>query len=125
MRLNPILLFLPFALAANGGTPYQAMIHYPDLPTGARPQALVADFAGNLFIVANIVKSTGRPQIRVQKTDSHGNTLASLDFGGSNTGAGLGDEVAGAAIDPKGNLVIAGSTSSLDFPLVSPLTAHT
>ena len=33
--------------------------------------------------------------------------------------------IAGAGIDSKGNLVIAGSTSSPDFPLVSPLTMKT
>ena len=125
MRLNRILLLLLFAIVGNAGTPYQAMIHYPDLPTGTIPHALVADADGNLFIVANIVNSAGRPQIQVQKTDSNGSALASLEFGGSVTGAGLSDAIAGAAIDLKGNLVIAGSTSSPDFPLVAPLTAKT
>src|SRR5260221_14365245 len=100
MRLNPILLFLQVAMLANGATPYQAMVHYPDLPAGARPQALAADTDGNLFIVANIVNPAGRPQIHVQKTDSHGSTLASLEFGGSMTGPGLRDTIAGAAVDP-------------------------
>src|SRR6185436_14660921 len=112
MRLARVMLLLPFAITANGGTAYQAMIHYPNLPTGAQPQALVADAAGNLFIVAKIVNSAGRPQIHVQKTDSHGRAIASLEFGGSATGAGLSDMIAGAGIDSKGNLVIAGSTSS-------------
>ena len=45
-----------------------------------------------------------------------------MDFGGSNFSVD-GDQIAGAAVDSKGNLIIVGSTSSADFPLVSPLIA--
>jgi len=122
--LNGLLLLL-FALAAAAGTPEQAMVRYPDLPLGARPQVLAADTAGNLFIVSNVVDPSGRPQIHVLKTDSQGNTIASLEFGGTSVGAGVEDNIRGAAVDPSGSLVIAGTTYSSDFPLVSPLAADT
>jgi uncharacterized protein (TIGR03437 family) len=124
-KLHPLLLLLQFSLAAMAGTPEQAMLRYLDLPRGAMPQALVADAAGNLFIVSNVVEPSGRLKNRVLKTDSQGHTLASLDFGGNSAGLGFDDRIAGAAIDPRGNLVIAGSTFSPDFLLVSPLITST
>jgi len=118
-----LLLLVPIFVAtcALAATPEQTLVRYVDLPPGAQPRALAADAAGNLFIVSNIVEPSGRPQIRALKTDSQGQILASLDFGGS-----LGsDTIAGAVVDSLGNLVIAGSTTSPDFPLVSPLITST
>src|SRR4029077_11182698 len=85
----------------------------------SRPQALAADSAGNLFVVSNVTEPSGRGQIRVFKTDPQGKTLASMDFGGSQD-----DGISGAAVDPQGNLVIVGATSSPDFPLVLPLISN-
>ncbi len=102
-------------------TPDQTLVRYLDLPPGAQPRVLAADALGNLFIVSNIVEQSGRRQIRALKTDSQGQILASLDFGGS-----LGsDTIVSAAVDALGNLAVAGSTTSPDFPLVSPLMAST
>ena len=81
---------------------------------------ITADASGSLFVVSNVIEPSGRPQIRVLKTDSDGATLASMDFGGSSR-----DTIAGAAVDVAGNLVVVGSTSSADFPLVSPLISAT
>jgi uncharacterized protein (TIGR03437 family) len=81
----------------------------------------VPDLAGNFFILSNIVLPSGLPQIHVQKVDLEGNTLAAIDFGGSNVGAFLTDFIGGAAVDRNGNLIVTGSTSSADFPLVAPL----
>ncbi len=125
MSLRSIVLLLLSALIANGATSYQAMISFPELPAGARTQALAVDAAGNEFIIANIVKATGKPQIHVLKIDPQGKTLASIEFGGTAIGAGVADWIAGAAVDAKGNLVIAGTTYSDDFPLVSPLFMKT
>jgi uncharacterized protein (TIGR03437 family) len=117
-----LLTFLPaFQFVLSAATPYHAVLHYTDLPDGARPQKLVAGAPGSLFIISQIKQATGLLQIHVQKTDAAGNTLASFDFGGSNT-SGFGDSVSGAVLDQKGNLIIVGSTSAPDFPLVAPLT---
>src|SRR5271154_1385117 len=113
------LALLPFvfamariAVAASGE---QAMIRVLDLPAASLPQLLAADGAGNLYIVSSILEPSGRPQIRVLKTDPQGKTLGSIDFGGSNFSF-ASDQIAGAAVDSKGNLIIVGSTSSADFP---------
>ncbi len=113
-------LLLTLALCALAATSEQTSVRYLDLPSGAQPRFLATDVSGNLFIVSNILEPSGRAQIRVLKTDSQGNTLANLDFGSSGA-----DTIAGAAVDPNGNLIVAGSTSSADFPLVSPLIAST
>jgi uncharacterized protein (TIGR03437 family) len=110
-KLIPLLLLFFTAASAE-----QALVQYLDLPESSQAQTMAADSSGNLFVISNVMEFSGRPQIRALKIDSHGATLASLDFGGSR-----GDTVAGAAVDSQGNLVIVGSTISADFPLVSPL----
>jgi len=80
---------------------------------------IATDASGDIFIVANVAESSGRPQIRAIKTDPLGNPLASFDFGGSSET--FPDLPSGAAVDPQGNLVIVGTTASTDFPLVSPV----
>jgi hypothetical protein len=97
----------------------------PNIPSQSEPQTFVSDASGNLFIISYIVTASGRPQIHIDKTDPHGNIIARFDFGGSDNGIGLTDSVAGAVIDPQGNLVIVGTTSSADFPLLSPLITST
>ena len=122
MAVKPLLILLAptlFLAAPSGGQ--QVLVRYLDLPAGAEPQIIAAGASGSLFVVSNIIEPSGRPQIRVLKIDSNGATLASLDFGGSS----VHDTVVGAAVDPDGNLVIVGSTSSPDFPLVSPLISAT
>ena len=99
------------------------LTHYLDV--GSQPQArlLAADGAGNLFVVAMVTEPSGRPQIRVIKTDPQGNAVAQMDFGGSLVPSP--DIARGAAVDPEGNVVIVGTTASPDFPLVSPLISRT
>ena len=96
------------------------LARYLNLPADARPETVTAGASGSLFVVSNVIEPSGRPQIRVLKIDSDGATLASIDFGGSSR-----DTIAGAAVDATGNLVVVGSTSSADFPLVSPLISST
>jgi len=86
------------------------------LPVGISGSAtlLAVDSSGNLFVVATEQEPSGQQQIRAIKTDAQGNQLASFDFGSGS------DAPAGAAVDPQGNLVVAGTTYAQSFPLVSP-----
>ena len=115
-----VLLILPCLSAtiavanANSVAP-----RYVDFGEEGQSQLLVADALGDMFIVGKVVEPSGRRQIRVIKTDPQGNVLASFDFGGSAT-----DTPASAATDAQGNLLVAGSTDSPDFPLVNPLNSQ-
>jgi beta-propeller repeat-containing protein len=128
MRANrPVLelLCLVARLAVANSTQLssnQVIAHYVDIGDQGQSRLLAADGAGNLFVVSTVVEPWG-PGIRVTKTDPAGNVLASLDFAGNN---GLGTNVlSGAAADGQGNIVIAGTISSGDFPLVQPLFTTT
>src|SRR6185295_8252047 len=55
----------------------------------------------------------------VSRLDATSHVVTSFRFGGSS------DQPRAAALDPLGNLVIAGQTYSPDFPLVHPLFAQT
>jgi len=112
-----IVLCLSLALSAVAGDQFVA--RYLPIGTSGAAASLAEDSSGNLFVVSTVVEPTGVPQIRVTKTASQGNILASFDFGGAEVYDSYTPSA--AAIDPQGNLVIAGSTNALDFPLVSPL----
>ena len=96
--------------------PQSFLAHLPDLNPQHTAKFLVADQSGHLFIISSIVKTSAITNIQVIKTDGSGKVLATFAFGGSAI-----DTPNGAAIDAQGNLVIAGTTQSPDFPLVSPL----
>ena len=117
MAARWLLLVLSTARATAGP---QVLARYLNLPSNAQPQTLTADGSGKLFVVSNIIEPSGRQQIRVLKTDSQGGTLASIDFGGS-----AREMIAGVAVDPSGSLIVVGSTTSPDFPLVAPLISTT
>lgn len=116
----PVLLLVLSLCAARATASPQVLARYLNLPSNAQPQTITADGSGNLFVVSNVIERSGRPQIRVLKTDSQGATLASIDFGGS-----VGDTIAGAVVDRSGNLIVVGTTTSPDFPLVAPLISST
>jgi len=116
--LNSCLLGILFAAGALPAS-NQVIAHYVDIGSQGMSKLLAADSVGNLFVVSTVTEPWGSPQIRVVKMDPQGNTLASLDFGG--TYDFPADAPAGASVDPQGNLVIVGTTQSFDFPLVAPL----
>lgn len=96
--------------------PLSFSLYRPDLNAQDSARLIAADKAGNLFLVFSSTISPKTTNIHIVKTDSSGNILGALDFGGSGT-----DTPNSAAVDSEGNLIIAGETLSPDFPLVSPL----
>lgn len=104
-----------FATQAVAG-PSQVIAHYADNGGQGMSELLAANSAGNLFVVSTVTELWGSPQIRVVKMDPQGNTLATFDFGGR-----AFDIPTAASADTQSNVVIVGTTSSFDFPLVSPL----
>jgi uncharacterized protein (TIGR03437 family) len=88
--------------------------HYVDIGSGGRSLALATDKNGEYYVISMITEPSGKPQIRATKTDAQGNTLATLDFGGSSP-----DTAAAAAVDAQGNLLIVGTALSSDFPVTS------
>lgn len=90
--------------------------HFPDLNSQDVPRALAADASGDFFIVSTSAKTPTSTNIHVTKTDSAGNAIAVFDFGGSGV-----DTPEAATVDSQGNLIIAGGTTSADFPLASAL----
>ncbi len=95
--------------------PVQFSTHYFDLGQGGIVRSLASDAAGNLFVVSTVLSGTTQTTV-VTKTDGAGKVIATFRFGGSGQ-----DYPSVAAIDPNGDLVIGGATTSTDFPLVSPL----
>jgi DNA-binding beta-propeller fold protein YncE len=114
-RLIRGVLFLSLIAASVTAASNQFVARYVPIGTSGSADLLAVDASGNFFIVANVQESSGRPQIRAIKTDPQGNEIASFDFGGSSDTSP--DAPSGAAVDPQGNLVIVGTTSSTDSRL--------
>jgi uncharacterized protein (TIGR03437 family) len=77
---------------------------------------LALDGTGDAYAVATVKDLSGRAWIRVMKTNPQGAVVASYQFGG--TGA---DQPAAMKVDTQGEVVIAGSTTSTDFPVTTTL----
>jgi uncharacterized protein (TIGR03437 family) len=99
------------------GASRQAIVSYLSVPDGAVTNVLATDRAGDLFVVSTGADLSGNHNFRIVKSDPHAATLAEMDFGGPS------DTIVAAAVDPAGNLILAGYTYSVDFPLVQPLMA--
>lgn len=102
-------------LWAGDPSPRQFSTHYLDLGQGGIVRAVAADQGGNLFVVSTVLSGNAQT-IVISKTDLKGNVISTFAFGGSGQ-----DQPEAAAIDPNGDLVIGGATTSDDFPLVSAL----
>lgn len=91
---------------------------------------LAVDASGNAYIAGSTdstdfplttfgATTSGDTQAFIAKLDSTGSNLLFLDLlGGSGQDNGYG-----LALDGSGNVVVAGSTSSSDFPVVNPIQA--
>src|SRR5271168_3608778 len=123
--IGSVLLAIVPGAAANL-YPQPFSLRFPDVNPQDVGQLVVPDSQGGFFVVALAQKAFvyGPPpastlvaaNIHVTKTDGSGNILGSFEFGGSGI-----DTPKGTAVDGSGNLVIVGTTTSTDFPLVSPL----
>ncbi len=71
------------------------------------------DGSGNVFTVGYVTNGFGQQQIRADKFDASGNALGNFEF--ATVGGFFSNTVAGAAVDPSGDLVIAGSSASAEF----------
>jgi uncharacterized protein (TIGR03437 family) len=91
----------------------QVLARYVDLPPGAQAQLLATGPTGNLYVAATFVDLAAQNRTRVLETDQDGRTLASMDLDLIAVSAGT--------VTPDGHLVLAGTPSSPDFPLISPI----
>ncbi len=83
----------------------------PTLASGS----MAVDASGNVYLASTVAASASSPvHVQVQKLDANGNVLFTVNVGGSGN-----DTVQSLQLDPSGNIVIAGFTSSTDFPIVS------
>ena len=110
-----LLVFLLSGVALTGAA---AKLAYVDLD-GGRACCLVPDGIGNLYVVGSIVSASGT-HISVTKLDGASHVVSRFTFG-----VGNADQPKAAALDPQGNLVIAGQTHSSEFPLVNALISRT
>src|SRR5689334_20834852 len=94
-------------LLLGGGTPAgaAASLAYLDLGASGSACCLVPDGHGNLYVVGNSATISGATSISVTRFDAANHPAAMFTFGG-----GAADLAKSAALDPQGNLVIAGQT---------------
>lgn len=81
--------------------------------------AIAADSAGNTYVAGTRSPSTTSSKAFLAKIDPHGAILFTKMIGGSRFESGNA-----VAVDPSGNIYIAGATSSPDFPLTKPLQSR-
>ncbi len=90
--------------------------HSLNLNPGDSALLLALDGQGDGYEVATVADSSGREWIRVTKTNPQGAVAATFQFGGTGK-----DTPAAIKVDAQGEVVIAGSTTSTDFPVTATL----
>lgn len=96
----------------------QTHLTYLDLGTQGRACCMVTDAHGNVYTAGSLIADHAS-KIVASKIDPAGNLVYRLVFGGSSL-----DTPRGLAVDPNGDLFIAGATTSTDFPLLNPLNRN-
>src|ERR1022692_1768624 len=104
-------LFLIAALATAGSFTTYIGTTYP-----YNVSAVTTDAASNTYIVGSRAFNANANDIFVTKLDPTGAILFTDVFGGN--GNATGNAI---ALDPSGNIYIAGTTTANDFPLSKPL----
>jgi uncharacterized protein (TIGR03437 family) len=118
------LVFLAAVLSSTALGARQVLLRNFDIGQPGSAQVLVADTAGDLFIVCTLTDSSGHSVMRVIKTDPQGGVLSTIDIPASSVD--YGKVPAAAATDLPGNLIIAGTINPVGsapalLPLVKPL----
>ena len=120
MQKSAVFALLAYAVVAHAASfttyigdanPYQVL-------------AIATDAAGNTYVtgsrvivpVSYLPNSPAATDVFVSKLDPSGNLTLLATFSGKGT-----DQANGIAVDPSGNIYIAGTTTSTDFPLRNPL----
>jgi uncharacterized protein (TIGR03437 family) len=119
--MRPHLFACLLALLPGGAMLAGAAVNlaYVDLGAGGSACCIVPDGLGNFYVVGSAASASGT-NISVTRLDSSNHVAGSFTFGG-----GSGDQPRAAALDPQGNLVIVGQTTSTDFPLVHAVIPQT
>jgi uncharacterized protein (TIGR03437 family) len=104
------------AIGATGTLSFTA--HSLNVGQSDSVSLLALDSSGDAYAVGTVTDSSGRAWIRVTKTNPNGVVTATYQFGGTDT-----DTPAAVKINAKGEVVIAGSTNSTDFPVTATLVA--
>lgn len=114
---SPALSFTAHSLNLNpGGYSFPIAPDQIDNYAGNSPPLLALDGQGNAYQVASVTDSSGRAWIRVTKTNAQGAVVATFQFGGTAT-----DTSAAIKVDAHGEVLIAGTTNSRDFPVTASL----
>ena len=110
MRLAPVVLLTLPALAGEYATYIGDSYPY-------NVAAMATDAAGNLYITGSrLVVPPSSTDVFLNKLDANGNIVFTVTMGGKGT-----DQGSAIALDPAGNIYVAGSTTSSDFPLTKAL----
>lgn len=123
VRLAPLLL-LPVAIQATGSrtaSPYTAFLSGEQsyrIAKVAAPQPGYTLIAGSIPVPGPSPDSFTFSRFFVSKLDEAGNTVFTVRLGGG------ADIVHDLTADSRGNIYIAGETSSPDFPLKNPVQAN-
>ena len=117
MRSRHLACLLPLLFTSSLDA--AVSVSYVDLGPGGSACCLVPDGLGNIYVIGSVARPSGF-NVSVTRMDAANHVAASFTFGG-----GLSDQPHAAALDPQGNLVIAGQTNSTDFPLVHALISQT
>src|SRR5262249_4453337 len=110
MRFAPAFL-LPLILHAAAGP----RLNFVDAGGGGAACCIVADPSGGGYVIAHVIHNN-RTFVSVTKFDSLNHIVSVTDFNGALTGA-----ASAVTLDRQGNLIIVGSTSADDFPLLNAL----
>jgi uncharacterized protein (TIGR03437 family) len=115
-RLVTALSFVILPVAAIAASPALSFTARSLNFDSGNTALLALDGQGNAYQVTTVTDSSGRAWIRVTKTNAQGVIVATIQFGGTAT-----DTPTAIKVDAQGEVVIAGTTNSKDFPVTNSI----